>query len=249
MHSFILLFIFLSSLLSCPDEPLCMQCHAVPFGEGCIKCYESVKLPGQGCTLIPASLQIPHCIHYTYKRINKVYTYYCQRCGWGYGLKDDICVPCGPSNCQVCYVYTFCDVCAHGYINLELQNGSACVKNGSPLPNCHLETRNWHTRRSKCQLCVDGYVLRPITEDQGECVPTFLKNCWKVSWGSDLCQVCMPGYYLTSAGGCLPNNHSNFWQILILVTVVVMAGVVGLLIWTTCKNVGRRRASSEIFFN
>ncbi|XQJ24392.1 surface antigen-like protein [Leishmania guyanensis] len=63
------------------------------------------------------------------------------------------------------------------------------------------------TTVGRCDVCVSGYVLEPITSSCTQCLASMCDICQSDSEGKR-CQLCSEGYYWTNGGECYPVSSS-----------------------------------------
>lgn len=107
----------------------------------------------------------------------------CTQCMWGFYLNgNNICMPCGGSNCKTCNTNSsVCDSCFTSYI----LGNNACTACSANCLTCSI---------SSCTSCNPGYYLNGTSCQQCSA------NCMNCATGS-ICSQCISGYVLIIGSG------------------------------------------------
>ena len=215
----IVLFSWLSNVLSCPNDKNCRACHNDGPNSDCLLCFDSTLLPSGTCS---AKINLtPRCLLY------KPGSDICEKCEYGYYLKENSCKACSEYSCAICRENGECYACWGGIL---ARNG-VCSDEFFHDLNCEIP------RDRSCLKCKSGFSLN----DNSECVPG-IPHCETVHSQPFKCAVCDNGYYIKADGLCEGSISDDSYIILIIGGS--FAGIFGIIvILCLCR---RKKQPAEI---
>jgi hypothetical protein len=138
----------LGGIIKCciDGDPYCARCG----GDQCLMCYQSFRTVSGSCVAVEQN-SISNCL--IFKSINE-----CEKCNFGYSLKDGQCVKISVQDCLSLNRDGVCEMCN----NSVLVSEGKCDGGKCGLKNCAICTNNGE---DKCYKCKEGLVLHPYVED------------------------------------------------------------------------------------
>ena len=214
---YLLLFILLNAISSCPDEPFCTNCTIHNSERFCAKCTYSVyNNKTAQCSFLDSP--IANCVEYKQST-----TLRCAQCEYGFNLTSGgRCKPCKVKGCAICRnEISKCQSCHNGILPYK----NKCY--GSKTSICKI---------SNCDICDPSNIVclkckKNHSIGKGlRCVPG-IYGCNKLAPDGMRCDICDYGFYITKDNKCLPNNELNgFNWIAILLGLVLLIALLGLYI-------------------
>jgi hypothetical protein len=189
-----------SGAMCCPDSPDCRRCQDIDGDNFCTVCIDSIYDSGKReCQPIPKSQLISQCVTYMSGE-NKIL---CDVCDFGFYTSSDNlrCVSFDDPLCATGFHNT-CESCFYQHVlNRETNN---CKKiQICNLENCSICKDAVDRDPPTCIACNQGFAINP-NRNKGEsgCVKS-INNCSIVNeYEPNVCEICMPGYYITSKASC-----------------------------------------------
>jgi hypothetical protein len=151
------------------------------------------------------------------------YTNFCSLCNNNFSLTTSgTCVPtqCNVPNCAVCNVNNVCAQCNAGFTlnvaslpsvwNSAVDFGTFALN--TCVPNsiiCNITGCAYCNSNNVCASCIQGYDFS--SQNPNQCVPTCtVSNCFQcVESNQNICNICVPGFSVSSTGQCNYISGSN----------------------------------------
>lgn len=197
---FLIAFVLLAAVSSCPDDPYCLMCDITPSVSQCIVCDRSFfNIRTFKCETGIKDAD-PNCLTYSEEDSGVQ----CEECAFGFRLTSDHkCVPCKKENCAVCDENDHCWACKGGVIPHETTS-ECSTQNKCAVENCQI-CQGFQDKWG-CDLCDEGFALSDFSVRT--CIASRV-GCQLVDQQKpDKCLQCLSGYFIDQDQICQKRTTS-----------------------------------------